>query len=127
MSEQTYFLSFEGVSEAEANRYAAELREALLNASAELEIQRQRKNPLTQDLGTTLVLILGAPAVVAAVQVIGSWLQKRRVQLRMRAGEEEVVIDSISERAAVKLVELFFRQNAEKRKVENAEERKHDA
>lgn len=77
MSEQTYLLSFEGVSEAEANRHAEELREALLDASAEIAVQRQRANPLAQDLGATLVLIMGAPAMVAAVNAIGNWLQKR--------------------------------------------------
>lgn len=33
MSEQTYLLSFEGVSEAEANQYAEELREVLLGVT----------------------------------------------------------------------------------------------
>jgi hypothetical protein len=61
MSEQTYLLSFEGVSEAEANRYAEELREILLDATTEIAVQRQRENPLAQDLGASLALIMGAP------------------------------------------------------------------
>lgn len=77
MSEQTYFLSFTGVSEAEANQYAEELREALLDATTEIAVQRKRENPLAQDLGATLVLIMGTPALVAAVNAIGNWLQKR--------------------------------------------------
>ena len=41
MSEQTYLLSFEEISEAEANQYAEELREALLDASDAIAVQRQ--------------------------------------------------------------------------------------
>lgn len=78
MHEQTYFLSFARASASEANCYAEELREALLDAEASLAVQRQRENPLAQDLGSSLVLIMGAPAVVTAVQAIGHWLQKRR-------------------------------------------------
>ena len=58
MSEQTYLLTFIGVSEAEANQYAEELREALLDATTGIAVQRQRENPLAQDLGGNLVLIL---------------------------------------------------------------------
>lgn len=117
MSKQTYFLSFEGISEAEASRYAAELRKALLNTSSELEVQRQRKNPLTQDLGTTLVLILGAPAVVAAVQVIGNWLQKRRdASLTIMTAEEKIIVKNISHKDAIELVRLRLQQHAEERK-----------
>ena len=50
MNDQTYLLSFTGVSEAEANRYAEELREVLLDATTEITVQRQRENPLAQDL-----------------------------------------------------------------------------
>ena len=77
MSEQTYLLSFDGVSPAEANLYAEELREVLLDATTEIAVQRQRENPLAQDLGASLALIMGTPALVAAVNAIGNWLQKR--------------------------------------------------
>lgn len=57
MSEQTYLLSFTGVSVAEANRYAEELRDDLLDSSAGVVVQRQRENPLAQDFGASLVLL----------------------------------------------------------------------
>ena len=92
MNDQTYLLSFTGVSEAEANRYAEELREVLLDATTEITVQRQRENPLAQDLGATLALIMGTPAVVAAVQAIGNWLQKRSsASLTMAPGGSSLV------------------------------------
>lgn len=114
MSEQTYFLSFEGVSKAEANRYAEELRETLLDTTTEIAVQRQRENPLAQDLGATLVLIMGTPAVVAAVQVIGNWLQKRRsASLTIVTAENKIVAENLTNKDATHLLELFLRQNAE--------------
>lgn len=113
MSEQTYFLSFEGVSEAEANRYAEELREVLLDAEASLAVQRQRENPLTQDLGASLVLIMGTPAVLAAVQAIGNWLQKRRsASLTIVTAEKKIVAENLTNKDAAHLLELFLTQTA---------------
>lgn len=113
MSEQTYLLSFEGVSEAEANRYAEELREILLDATTEIAVQRQRENPLAQDLGASLVLIMGAPAVVAAVQAIGNWLQKRHsAKLTIVTAEKKIVAENLTNKDAALLMHLFLTQIA---------------
>ncbi len=113
MSEQTYLLSFNGVSEAEANQYAEELREVLLDASAGIAMQRQRENPLAQDLGATLVLIMGAPAV-AAVNAISNWLQKRRsASLSIVTAEKKIVAENLTNKDAAHLLQLFLTQNAE--------------
>jgi len=117
MSEQTYLLSFEGVSEAEANRYAEELREALIDATPEIAVQRQRENPLAQDLGATLVLIMGTPAVVAAVNAISNWLQKRRsASLTIVTEGKKIVAENLTNKDAAHLLELFLTQNAEQKK-----------
>jgi len=114
MSEQTYLLSFTGVSEAEANQYAEELREVLLEASAEIAVQRQRANPLAQDLGASLVLIMGAPAVVAAVNAIGNWLQKRRsATLTIVTAEKKIVAENLTNKDAAHLLHLFLTENTE--------------
>lgn len=114
MSEQIYLLSFEGVSEAEANRYAEELREALLDATIEIDVQRQRDNPLAQDLGASLALIMGTPAVVAVVQAIGNWLQKRRsASLTIVTAEKKIVAENLTNKDAAQLLYLFLTQSAE--------------
>jgi hypothetical protein len=116
MSEQTYLLSFEGVSEAEANRYAEELREVLLDTTTEIEVQRQRENPLAQDLGATLVLIMGTSALVAAVNAISSWLQKRRsASLTIVTAEKKIVAENLTNKDAVHLLQLFLAQNAKQK------------
>lgn len=111
---QTYLLSFEGVSKDEANRYAAELREVLLNATTEIAVQRQQENPLAQDLGATLVLIMGTPALVAAVNAISNWLQKRHsAKLSIITAEKKVVAENLTNKDAAHLLELFLTQNTE--------------
>ncbi len=117
MNEQTYLLSFHGVSEAEANRYAEDLREALLDSTDKIVVQRQREDPLAQDLGATLVLIMGTPALVAAVNAIGNWLQKRHsAQLTIVTAENKIVAENLTNKDAANLLHLFLTQNGEQKK-----------
>jgi hypothetical protein len=115
MSEQkTYLLSFKGVSEAEANQYAEELRENLLDAAAEIIVQRQRENPLAQDLGSTLVLIMGTTGFVTVVQAISNWLQKRRsASLTIMTPENKIVAENLTNKDATHLLQLFLTQTAQ--------------
>src|SRR6266487_3940017 len=117
MNEQTYLLSFGGVSSAEANRYAEELREALLDATAEIAVQRQRENLLAQDLGASLVLVMGTPALVAAVKAIGDWLQKRHsASLSIVTAENKIVAENLTNKDAAHLLQLFLTQDFELKK-----------
>jgi hypothetical protein len=119
MSGYTYLLSFAGVSEAEANQYAEELREALLDASPEIDVQRQRENPLTQDLGATLVLIMGTPALIAAVKAIDNWLQKRRsASLTIVTAEQKIVAENLTNKDAARLLQMFLTQNVEQKELD---------
>jgi hypothetical protein len=89
------------------------LREALLDATTEIAVQRQRENPLAQDLGASLALILGTPAVVAAVQAIGNWLQKRRsASLTIVTAENKIVAENLTNQDAAQLLQLFLTQAA---------------
>lgn len=120
MSQQTYFLSFHGeISPVEANQYAEELRKALLDATNELDVQRQRENPLAQDLGASLALIMGTPAVVAAVQAISNWLQKRRsASLTIVTPEKKIVAENLKNEDVAQLLHLFLTQNTVQKESE---------
>jgi hypothetical protein len=82
MDQQTYIIRFDEISEADANRYAIELRNMILDASPDVEVERRRDNPSTLDFGATLVLILGTPAATAVTsaiaQAIGNWLLRHK-------------------------------------------------
>ncbi len=108
MDQQTYFISFEGVSPAVAHRYSEELKNALLKAAPDIEIQRGREDPRAQDFGATLVLVLGTPAVVAAVNAIGDWLQRRQQgSLTFRTPQGEVIATNVTNKDILKIIELM--------------------
>ena len=70
-------LSFEGVSVAEANRYAAELAERLRDADEPISVRQVRIDMNAQDFGATLAVILATPAILALAKGVSSWLAMR--------------------------------------------------
>lgn len=108
MDQQTYIVTFEGVSPADAQRYAEELQNALLDATPDITVQRRRDNPLTQDFGATLILILGAPAVVALVKAVGDWLARRKsASLTWKTADGELVVQGITSKNAAELAHFL--------------------
>ena len=109
MDYQTYTITFENVSSADANRYAEELRNALLDASDGVEVQRRRDNPRTQDVGSTLVLVLGTPAVVTVVKAIGDWLKLRHnASLTVETADKHIHVENISSKNAAELARILL-------------------
>ena len=109
MDQQTYLVTFEGVSPADAHRYAEELRNALLDATPDLTVQRRRDNPLTQDFGATLVLTLGTPAVVAVVTAVGNWLKLRNsASLTWKTADGQMIVQNITSKNATELAQRLL-------------------
>ena len=113
MDQQTYVISFDDVSPAEANVYADELRDALLNASADLTVQRRRDNPHAQDFGTTLVLILGTSTAVTLAKtiptVIGNWLKLRTsASLTVKTPDGHIILRNVTSKQAAELAQIFL-------------------
>lgn len=77
MMTESIRVRFENATAAEASQYSRELAQHLTAAvpDAATEIRPEREN--AQDFGTMLVLVLGAPAVVAAVNAIVAWRASR--------------------------------------------------
>ena len=76
MATEELILRFGGVSVADANRYAEDLRRELLDVDDSLRVERHRDDATAQDFGAALVLILGTPAVVVAARAIERWLAR---------------------------------------------------
>ncbi len=109
MVKQTYLVTFDDVSADDANRYAEELRQFLLDASPDIAVHRRRDDPRTQDFGATLVLLLGTPAIAAAVTAIGNWLVLRnRASLTLKRADEEIVMQNITSKKAAELAQAFL-------------------
>jgi len=109
MDQQTYIITLEGISPADAQRYAGELRNALLDATPDITVQRRRESPLTQDFGATLVLTLGTPAVVAVVKAVGDWLALRnRASLTWKTADEHLMVQNITSKNATELAQFLL-------------------
>ena len=111
MDQQKYIITFDGVSEADANRYADELRDALLDAASDITVQRRRHDARAQNFGETLVLILGTPAVVIAAKTIGDWLKLRTsASLTVEMPGKRMAIQNITSKNAAQLAERLLSQ-----------------
>ena len=109
MDQQTYIIKFDNASDAEANRYASELRDMLLDAASDVEVDRRRDNPDTQDFGATLVLVLGAPAIVAIATALGNWLTlHRRAGITIKTANGEIVGTNLTSKDVLKLADLLL-------------------
>ncbi len=107
MDGQTYIITFDDVLAADANRYAEELRQALLDSSPDVEVHRRRDNPRTQDFGTVLVLLLGYPATGAVITAIGNWLTLRhRASVSIKTADGEIVVQNVSSKNAAELAKI---------------------
>ena len=108
MEKSSYVLKFNDVSALEANIYADELKSRLTYASDKIEVKRKKDDPNSQDLGGTLVLILGAPSVVVIARAIAKWLALRHsASIRIETIEGKVIANNITSSDATRIAELF--------------------
>ena len=102
-------ITFEEVAASDANRYAEELRNALLDATADITVERKRENTQAQDFGTSLVLMLGTPATAAVVTVLGNWLRLRKnASLSWKSADGEITLKNISSKNVVELAQQLL-------------------
>ena len=102
MAEDTHVfdLYFEGLTAADEGSRAARLRNALLDASPDVRVDVKKDDPTTQDFGATLILVLGAPAVVAVAKGIQAYLSRERAGTLVIKRGGEVVFKGNSTDAA---------------------------
>ena len=106
MDRQTYLLTFEDVTPAEASRYADELRNALLDASDAIEVQLKRSNTNDQNFGDILMIVLSAPVAVAAINALSNWLQKRRsAKITLKDHKGTIILENITSKTAMEVLE----------------------
>jgi hypothetical protein len=109
VDQQGYIISFDGISSAEANFYAEELRDTLLDASADVEVERKRDDPSTQDFGATLALVLGTPAVAIIARALGNWLTlRRKAAITIKTANGEIIGTNLTSQDILKLAELLL-------------------
>ena len=106
MRKETLVIEFNEVSMAEAHNYAAELKDTLLDSSKEIDVEIKRGAENTQDFGSILVVILGAPAVVAAANALRDWLKFRHsASISIKKPSGSIVIKNLTSKDAELIVD----------------------
>jgi hypothetical protein len=107
-----FVIRFEGVSVRDANYLAKDLETELKRTG--IPISRQREDATSQDFGGTLVMVLGAPAAVAAARALHAWaVRKNATSLRIEDGERKLIAVNIESKDAADLVEAFSKGTVE--------------
>lgn len=99
-------IRFEGLSVADGNRCAAELRSQLLDEMDDVEIEIEKDDPSTQDFGATLAIVLGTPAAIALAKGIAAYLSRAGTSIAIEAGGK-VVAKGIRGEDAARIAEAF--------------------
>lgn len=106
MKQETLLIEFDGVSAAEASNYAIELRDNLLDSSNDIEVKVVAGAKNTQDLGSTLVLVLGAPSMIIAAKALRDWLKFRySASITIKKPDGTLVVKNITSKDAELIVE----------------------
>ena len=107
---QTYLISFEGVSTAEAGSHATELRQVLLDSSEDVSVEIVRHDDSSQNFGDVLQVVLAAPAAVIAARALRDWLRMRHsASIEIRTIEGHLVAKNITSKDAASLVDKLQR------------------
>lgn len=77
MSEQKFVVRFEGLSPAESGVETQRLQELLADSSPGVNATLRRDKTEAQDMGATLLLLLGTPAIIAVAKGIAAYMGKR--------------------------------------------------
>src|SRR3954468_24693159 len=111
MEKQEYVIEFPSSDTAEATIFAQELREFVLDVQPEVSADTRRADPLSQDFGSTLIIVLAGPAVVAVAKAVGDWLRLRRqAKITIRTAAGEVIAENITSDEALELQRMWLQQ-----------------
>lgn len=105
---ENLIIGFVGASADEGNRYAEDLKSALLDISADIQVGRRREHSDSQDFGATLTLILGTTAVNALAQGIATWLRRNAgARLNVTKSDGTLIAEGLDSKDVARIVEAF--------------------
>lgn len=95
MDESTEFeIQFPETPPADAGRLAQDLVD-LVQGEAGVEAHTVRSSKDAMDLGATVILVLGTPAVLVIAKGIADWIRKKGdPQLVIKKGDQEIIVNS---------------------------------
>jgi hypothetical protein len=101
-------LSVIGVPNAECGPLADTLRSMLLDLHPSIDSELRPSDELNQDFGSSLILLFGAPAVVAIAQGIEAFLRKYQgASIVIQRGDEKFEVKGVSDNTVAEVVRVL--------------------
>ena len=110
MSVEPFTIAFSDISIAQGNKYADGLADILRDIDSTITAEIVRTNPSTQDMGATLVLLLGTASATAVAKGVATWLARQgsaRIEISQNGN---VLASGLESRDAARIAEVFARQ-----------------
>jgi hypothetical protein len=85
-------------------RYSKELTQSISDEMPSLAVEREPSRTNTQDLGATLVLILGTPAIIQISKGIYNWLKLRpnaKLVIEDQTGKKTTIVSRSDDMASI--------------------------
>ena len=115
MSSSEISLAIEGVSAAEAARQAQALRQELQRTVKDVQVEQRRDKPNAQDFGATLVLILGAPAVVELARAIHAYMKRAGTSIVIRKDGKTVRLSGLESKDVAAALQAAMEESRPRR------------
>lgn len=101
MKKHEFVIKFSELCFSQAGQKAMILLETLRSVSPDIQVRIVKNDSETMDLGSTLVLLFGTPAIIALAKGIAGFLARERPgTLLIKTKDEEVVFSGASSDAA---------------------------
>ena len=105
MGEREFLVSFVEASAADANRYSEDLRAQLLAADPSVRVDRKPSDSTAMDFGTTLVLVLSAPATIELAKALVAWAKRNnRANVRVVSNNGTLVAENLESKNVAAVV-----------------------
>lgn len=107
MSQVTFIVEFEGIPSNEASELSQDIRKSLIANFPNISVERLRGDQTTMDFGNLLQIILAAPAVITALELIIEWIKKYpKSSITIKNSHNEIVVKNITHQQAFDLAKL---------------------
>jgi|HubBroStandDraft_1064217.scaffolds.fasta_scaffold307236_2 hypothetical protein len=107
MAVSPVMITFPGASAGEANRYAAALAAAIRNSDRNVKAEQRRDQADTQDLGTTVAVILGTASITEVAKGVASWLARHSGAKIQISTDGSVIASNLDSGDAARIAEAF--------------------
>jgi hypothetical protein len=107
METREYKIFFEDCTPADSARLVQELEDELREAAPSARISLEKDRADSQDLGSTLVLVLGTPVAITLAHSLGAFLRRHSGASITITRSGEVVGKNLDSSDAAKIAEAF--------------------